>query len=521
MPTSKLRFSALLLVLCTSSAACSVFGSDGDETSPSPSPDVPGQTTDGGAPEPPKATPVGSTPDTSEINETFGIFVAPRGTATGDGSREHPLDTIQAGIERGKLAGKRVYVCSGTYREALVLADSISIIGGADCSGPTWKLGNAKSRIESPTSPAVVAKGLVSPTRLEGLDIVAPNAAEPSASSIGLQAVRAPALVIAGSKITAGDGANGTDGAEGIQLVQQGTLNGSSLPAATCVNNVTCKSYGIPTMWAALTPPGGTSVCAGAPGHDGLPGGFGGAGAVQRATEAGPAVWQLQVVAIRGEVKSGAAGVAGVDAPNGPLVGTLSDEGYGPAGGVGGTDGSPGIGGGGGYGSDVHGLPGNFVQIGSIWRATSGASGGAGGCPGLAGAAGSGGGASIALALVESPVVVEGTELVAGRGGAGGRGTFGSDPTPGGLPGASWTADPPFTGRSGGGGGLPGVSTNGSSGPSLGVLHTGAAPKLAADTKVVPGAGGAAVDSRSRDALGTTRTIPATPAGLSAQVHAL
>jgi hypothetical protein len=39
---------------------------------------------------------------------------------------------------------------------------------------------------------------------------------------------------------------------------------------------------------------------------------------------------------------------------------------------------------------------------------------------------------------------------------------------------------------------------------------------------MVPGAGGTAVDARSRtDALGITKTIPATPAGLSKDVLTL
>jgi len=117
--------------------------------------------------------------------------------------------------------------------------------------------------------------------------------------------------------------------------------------------------------------------------------------------------------------------------------------------------------------------------------------------------------------------VLDGAELVSARGGDAGRGVFGSDATAGGFAGYGWSADPAFTGRPGGRGGLAGISTNGSSGPSLGVLHTGAGPKIKGSTKIVPGTGGAAIDAQVRTVLGNTKTIPATAAGLSAEVHAL
>ncbi len=511
-----------LLALAGVTPACSTFGSD-DPSSPAgsdPSSDGGGG---GDGSDAPKAKPVEGTPDSSDINETLGVFVAPSGRADGSGSRERPLATLQAGIELGKKVGKRVYVCTGTYREALTLVDSISIIGGLDCSAPIWKLGAAKSRIESPTSPAIIAKDIASPTRIEGLDVVAPNATEPSSSSIGMQATRSPGLVLASSKITAGSGANGTDGTDGVQLVQQGAVNGTdSLSAAQCINNVTCKQFGFQNTWTANTAPGGVSVCAGAPGHNGLPGGFGGAGELD--TPASDFVnyhYDVYAVALYGEAKPGTAGSDGVDAPLGSSFGAFGEEGYVPASGNAGTDGSPGSGGRGGRGGN-YGLPApSTVAVGQVWRAASGDAGGGGGCPGLAGTPGTGGGASIALALVDSPLVLDGAELVSSKAGDAGKGAFGSDATAGGTAGVGWTADPIFTGRAGGRGGLAGISTNGSSGPSLGVIHSGAGPKITGTTKIIPGPGGAATDAQVRTVLGVAKTIPATAAGLSEAVHAL
>jgi hypothetical protein len=116
--------------------------------------------------------------------------------------------------------------------------------------------------------------------------------------------------------------------------------------------------------------------------------------------------------------------------------------------------------------------------------------------------------------------LIEDTELSTGRGGNAGRGTFGSSPTRGGLPGA------PFGGgstgeKAGEDGGKAGVSTNGAAGLSCGVLHIGTAPKMKGGGFHL-GRGGNGVDARSqRDALGNEKTIPATPSSVAQQVLAL
>ena len=219
MHTSKGRFRALLLLAASAPAvACSNFGSDTtapDTVDPATTSGVDGGSADSG----PKAPIVNGTPDTSDINETLGVFVAPKGKADGAGTRAWPLGSIQAGIDMGKRVGKRVYVCAGTFPESLVIADSISIIGGLDCTTPEWRIGPTKTRIEAPVTPAVVATNISTPTRLEGLDIVAADATEPSGSSTGLLAKEASGLTIVSSRIEAGNGAKGADGTDGIQLV--------------------------------------------------------------------------------------------------------------------------------------------------------------------------------------------------------------------------------------------------------------------------------------------------------------
>lgn len=530
--------SALLLTLLAnlalSTAGCGVFGaSDADKeaTSDRALPER-GEAT--GA-EGPKAAPVvGGPADESELTEAFGVFVAPDGAANADGTRAHPVATIQAGIDLGKKVGKRVYVCTGTYREALTIADSISVIGGLDCSSGSagWRTGAPRTRIESPTSPAIIARDIHAPTRLEGLDVLAPAASAPSGSSVGLLADHASNLVVALSRLEAGDAMNGEDGVEGVQLTTSSGATGGALVNAARCNSATCLLDLVTYRYVRpARTPGGINTCEGAPDHAADPGGAGGSGGLWRvvAQEANfhfdHYFADSSYGSDRGErTKSGAAGTDGADGHNGDSLGTLSAEGYVPANGVAGADGAAGQGGAGGEGAGPYVMhnPNTDPTIDGIWRGFNGAGGGAGGCAGLAGTAGTGGGASIALVALEGEVTIDTTELVSGRGGAAGRGALGSTPTSGGQPGPNGSSIPQTFAKPGGRGGAAGVSGNGSSGPSLGVAHRGPAPKIVGGTKFRLGAGGAGVDHRSRvDAFGIAKTIPATPAGLSKDILAL
>jgi hypothetical protein len=125
------------------------------------------------------------------------------------------------------------------------------------------------------------------------------------------------------------------------------------------------------------------------------------------------------------------------------------------------------------------------------------------------------------VALIDSPIVIENTELATGRGGNAGRGTFGSDPTPGGKPGANPSGVAEANGRAGGNGGASGISTNGGAGPSAGVMHAGAAPTVKGGAIHV-GKGGKGLDARStHDVLGNAKTIPASPQGVAQDILAL
>ncbi len=522
-------FTALSAALVV--GACSSSGGDPSSSSNPTEGASPTAAVDAGAnADAPKAKPVTGTPVSDEITEQYGVFVSPQGSDKGAGTRASTLATVQAGIDRGKELGKRVYVCTGTYKEALTLADSVSVIGGLSCGSATWKTGAAPSALEAPTSPAVRAKDIASPTRIEGFAIRSPDAAEPSGSSIGLLADHAPALVIATSTIAAGNGADGANGTNGIQLRQGGSVDGRpSTPPVRCKLSdgflyETCASYRVPTF-AWRTEMGASSVsstCVGAPGHNGGTSGYGGSGGLREQVFNVPSYWRLYQGSAANETGlgqfsetfNGRAGASRGPAAQAAPIGALGPNGYTPADGNAGADGEAGHGGYGGRGS-LDDLPdADDVPAGAVFKGMGGPSGGAGGCPGLAGTAGRGGGASIAAALLESPIVFENVELTSGIAGAGGRGSFGSDPTPGGRPGMNASSNAINAAGPGGGGGAPGVSTHGSHGAALGIYYGGAAPALKATVIKLGRAAPAREPETHTDALGNTRVLPGVPAGL-------
>lgn len=495
-----------VVAMAVMAAACSSFGEEAETSNPAIDPAAPDAPADPkkGAPPPPSVT-----PPMSELTEKFGYFVTEKGNDDDDGSRAKPFATIAKAMSKAKIDGKRIYVCAGTYAEALTLEDGVSMIGGYDCSRSEWANGTSNSRVVAPSSPAMRAKDIVSKTRFEAFDVIAPNATEPSESSIGLMAENATALVVVSTKIIAGRGAHGAHGVEGIQLVPQGSFDGPNGVHEAVATAAELGSAGIP------------GVCDNVPSHRGGVGGRGGSGGLMhfRATGGiGGCSLEVKVNATAGEAKAGSDGVAGKAGASASAGLVFTASGYQPADGAPGEDGAGGEGGAGGFGV----LPSGAIYCDSqTYRGRGGGAGGAGGCPGLAGSAGKGGGASVAVLLVESPVTFEKSELESADGGNGGQGTFGSFATAGGAggqggfcpPGVTCYNSPAENGSPGGRGGEPGVSGAGAGGPSIVIAHHGAAPKTM-DTKTKVGRAGFGVAEMSSNG----RVIPASADGEAKEV---
>jgi hypothetical protein len=494
-----------LFAFLFSVSACSVFGSDDHESSSSAPPTgQPPARTDEPAPVAPEMK---GDATVDELTEQYGVFVTTTGTDDGDGSRTQPLATIGKALAMGKAKGKRVYVCAGSYAEAVTFEDGIPVAGGLDCTSPhEWKpSGGARSVVKAPASPAATAKAITKPTRIDHLEIVAPDATTPSGSSIGLLAIDAGGLAFVASKIVAGKGMKGDDGVNPTPLTQIGNTRGSEGTSEKLVT--------VPNLFLPGGVAGGTSTCSGAAGHDGGKGGNGGSPGFYQAKVANNfASWAPVDVgygAAPGESKSGARGRNGASGPSATTWGTIDENGFTPASGLQGEDGLPGEGGKGGDGRGPL-YPAQY-HVGEYMWGYGGSGGGAGGCPGLAGTPGKGGGASVAVIAIRSAMSFDTSEIVSGDGGAGGKGTFGTAPSAGGLPGSPHADG--TSGAPGGDGGDAGWSGSGAGGPSIGIAHAGGAPKLVNSTPVV-GAGGAGVDRMPRQ----VSAIEASPSGVAESV---
>jgi len=504
-------FAVLALVSVSSSIACG--------SAPEPLPAL--NAADGGAsaapsaPADPRAEPEGGTlapqpappaPETKadEVTEAFGIFVAKHGAAQNPGTRKSPLESITEAIAKAKAAKKRVFVCEGTYEESLELVDGVSIVGGLDCSEDTWKLSDKKSTLTSPTSPAIRATNIATPTRVDGFDVTSPDATEPSGSSIAVIVVDSKALTFAKGSIKAGTGMKGDDGVEGEQLNFT-----AGWPAERGAEWQPTAQYPTQHMLGGA---GAIGRCSRPNGETfaEMRGGFGSSsGTYTRANANVP--WTVMSAPRSGADPTHASPtMQGVDGASG-VLGSFDATGYLPADGVAGTSGSVGRGGWGGFYDTIP--PQYTAAYGYAYGAVM-AGGGVGGCPGLAGTPGKGGGASVAVLTLRSPIRFDSMTLVASAGGSGGRGTLGSAESAGTIGGYDGSAQ--MYSKPGERGGRAGVSGNGAGGPSFAIAHEGGAPVLS-QSKTEVGEGGAGVDARSSG----MRNLPASAAGEALAVKAL
>lgn len=476
------------------------------------------------------------TDDACVVNDAEGIFVSSSmGSASGNGSKESPLASLEAAIAMAKTVNRRVYACAESYAEHVDFADGVSVFGYFACNSGWTVDGSKHAKVNAPASPAATATNITTATRVEAVDLYAPDFTTNSQSSIALMAIGSPALTFKGATIHAGTGGAGASGSNGLTMTDTpNTKNGAnSRGFDVCNGGIGHCIAAVPESLA-----GGTNTCS-VSGHDPGPGGAGGwdgkyvsefsqfnntfvwALDGQDATYGFPTVGTTQTTqgGTWGLIPTdGAAGANGSDGASGGAFGTLSPTGYVAADGNVGSDGAPGQGGGGAAGQSITSsmaspaLPANQYKTA---RGEAGASGGAGGCPGLAGTAGKGGGASIAVVAIGSAFTLDTVKIETSMGGAGGASGFSSANTKGGAGGSpvQYTVHA----ATGGDGGLAGVSGNGGGGPSIGIAYQGSAPTQLAST-VTLGAPGGGVAARTD--TGSGKTIPASANGISATTYA-
>jgi hypothetical protein len=428
--------------------------------------------TDGNAPKGDGATGADGGPGTCDptgepkdepclLDPMYGVFVSTTGTASGAGTKASPLNSIDAAITlavaEGGTTPKRVYVCAGTYNEAIALTttrDKVKVFGGFSCANSLWKYTGTLSTI-APTSQgvALTLTGLTS-ALFADLEIDAQSApATPpdggsasGASSIAVVANGSTGVEFRRTKLVAG---NGQPGANGVLVPYTfptvADLHGNSADGGA---GGPAKPYTCPGGLSTTGGKGGDSPAA--TGDPGLPALGGGAGGTSAQCVGGT---------------NGGAGASSSSAQNGNgagSAGVFAASTWQPAVGASGAGGAPGQGGGGG----------GAVTPGG------GGSGGAGGCGGAGGNGGGGGGASVAVLCINSELTFTSVALVSATAGNGGIGVAGqqaeSQVGNGGLP------DPTggCLGGRGGTGGAGGAGGGGAGGASAGILYKGTVPIL-------------------------------------------
>lgn len=411
---------------------------------------------------------------------------ADKGSPSGDGSRQAPLASIQAGIDAADVAGADVYVASGNYDESLQLRSRVSVYGGWNADD--WHRDLDMYRPAVSGGATAVFGEQVGDLTIEGLEIIASDAAGTAGTSVAVWLDRANDILLTRNVIRSGNGTQGTPGSQG-GTGRKGSDGSDGEDAFICV-------FGSSDGGSR-----GTNYRAGGNGGRGRIGnGDGGAGASSQPNGGnggggGTSSSKNGKDGTNGEVN----GSNGTNGSGGAAFGALSATGYDPSPAVGDPGSKGGTGWGGGGGGGARGFTGGIVSA----CAPAGGGGGGGGEGGGGGTGGGGGGASIAVLLLGATVAqITANDIqtgIGGQGGAGGnRGTrggrgFGGD---GGNRACDSLIPSLCTGYGGDGGngsygGYGGYGGGGGGGPSIGILEDAAATATVAGNSYALGGGGA------------------------------
>ncbi|MGM0576379.1 MAG: MopE-related protein [Myxococcota bacterium] len=456
------------------------------------------------------------------------VFVAKDGDDAQPGTREAPLLTIAAGIQRAFDEGKTdVYVATGVYSESVELVDGIRVYGGYSSDFFQHNTVTFETAIigQDPTDAlpgAVTAVGVGAaeapePTVLDGFTVFGANAANViGANSYALYLRNAGSqLQVRNNRIFGGAGGNGPAGAQGDD-----GIDGASATPGTGVTETDTRSCSNSSDGTAGGV-GGETVCSDGAEVSGGDGGegrcpvhgdppeaqeVGATGQGPAPGDGGAAAWDLRFDTSAEDGCStcntppdnapfqagfGTPGQQGQDGSSGSgcadVTGQVVDGHWRGTSGAGGGAGAHGSGGGGGgAGAGVE------VQDSSCWLnlagddiGGTGGGGGAGGCAGRPGTGGQAGGGSFSVFVTfdgdpASYPILEGNAIRPGAGGAGGSGgpggaggTAGAG-APGGQPtegdGQTWCATGGGEGGNGGRGGHGGGGGGGCGGVSYGIF---------------------------------------------------
>lgn len=464
MSCLKIRISPVFVPLVSLGVVCAGCSGASDVRVDDPDGSLPGDASEagasgpdgGGAPEvcdptkEPKDSP-------SCVSSEFGVFVAPSGNDTNDGTRETPLKTIAAGLRLAASTAKaRVYACAGTYEEKVSIQKGIELYGGFACSD--WRyLGNPSRIAPQERGIALMVSGVQEPVLLVDFEISAKDGSDPGESSIAAFVTESTEVRMRRVHLVAGAGVAGSTPGDIPNYASVGPDGERYSPALGLSGRATTNTCPAPLANSRGGAEGGASGNQGQPGEAAIdppdPEGATGAGGRGYA-DFGSAQCESG--------RHGSNGLPGAGGYGAPLYGTLTTEGWS------GRDGQPG-----GYGGTGQGGGGG----GRRFSPDGGGGGGPGGCGGRGGGPGQAGGSSFALLSVTSNMFLEQCTIRTGPGGAGGGGGRGqvaqasSRVVPGGTVGLC-------NGGRGGHGGSGGGGGGGAGGLSLGIGYREAPPIL-------------------------------------------
>ncbi|WP_437648889.1 hypothetical protein [Sorangium sp. So ce362] len=410
------------------------------------------------------------------------MFVSEAGVDGADGTKQEPLKSISEAIGRVvDSENPRVYVCIGTYTEAVTVPAGVTIYGRLDCDANWTRVDEEGAETVLTAEPGTVplkisaAGGSV---RIEDLHV---KAEKFDPQDVAMRGTSSIATIAEGGSITlvrctleADDAAPGATGApadppDSAMAGKPGNAGNAACTGVVVAPNASprkeCRT-GDSSEESRGGLGGNGSDSQGLPGSNGTPNGIANAGARLANGDCGGG----------GMGKAGDPGVPGLGATG---TGTISSAGYEGAPGEPGQLGKPGQGGGGGAGGKGEGAcTGASAEFGGA----SGGSGGTGGCGGNGGNGGGAGGSSIALLSIDAALTFQDVRLIARAGGhgvagaSGQLGGSGADGGPGGMGIANRPLSAGCAGGTGGDGGQGGKGGGGLGGHSIGIAFRGTPP---------------------------------------------
>ena len=407
------------------------------------------------------------------VDDGYGVFVSPMGKASGAGTKSDPMLTISGALGQTSTAKNRVYICEGTYAEAVSVSTAVNLYGGFDCG--TWAYGMKPVKV-APSAAGIALTVTASGVTVEDIEFDAKDGVNPGDSSIAVFVSGAQNVLF--RRVIAIGGA----GQEGGAPVATANYDGGVAPtgnaatsdfgalqqdcAGVCANGVHSigGNGGVGALSGATSSDGadgGPPIAPNPPGADGI----GGKGKIVGCNPADPGANALPAT-------GGASGAQ--------KAGQLTASAWQRTDGISGQFGGVAQGGGGGSGG-THATPSNNG---------GGGGGGCGGCGGAGGVGGMTGGSSFALLSYKAVIALDSCTLKTAKAGDGRSGGSGQPGQTGGGYGTHVVAGSGCDGAAGGNGGAGGGGGGGAGGHSVAIGYVDTPPtEQGTVTKVTSAAG--------------------------------